>query len=83
MDGELSLAPVLTCDGELLPAVLARRTARRYFFLGCAALPWFWVCSCWLFSPLFWQDSASRDPVVTKCELSGSWQAGFLVLRVL
>jgi hypothetical protein len=67
MDGELSLPPVVTCDGEALPAERARRTARLYFYLGFAGLPWFWVCSCWLFAPDF--CGGGRDPIVTKCEL--------------
>jgi len=63
--GELSLAPVEDVDGAAVPAVHARRTARLYFLLGFAALPWFWVCNIWLYWPDFWH---ARDAVVAKCK---------------
>ena len=62
---ELSLPPVHTCDGEAVAAAQARATARRYYLLGFAALPWFWVVNVWLYFPDFWHR---RDPVVAKCE---------------
>lgn len=67
--GELSLAPVHDVDGQALPALQARRTARLYYYLGFAALPWFWVVNIWLFLPDFWHGD--RDPVIAKCELIG------------
>ncbi|PSC70501.1 putative gamma-secretase subunit PEN-2 [Micractinium conductrix] len=62
--GELTLSPVLDVDGGAQPALQARRTARLYYLLGFAALPWFWACNVWLFLPDFWHGD--RDPVVTK-----------------
>lgn len=63
--GELSLAPVESCDGEALPALRARRLARLYYYVGFFALPWFWVANCWYFFPDF---RHAHDPVVAKCE---------------
>ena len=65
--GELALRPVVTCDGEAVPALEARRTARLAYLAGFACLPWFWACNIWLFFPDFWHGD--RDPAVTKCEL--------------
>ncbi len=63
--GELSLPPVTDVDGGVLPAPQARTAAKRYYYVGFAALPWFWVVNVWLFFPDFWHG---RDPVVAKCE---------------
>lgn len=63
--GELSLPPVTDVDGGVQPALQARVAARRYYYVGFAALPWFWVVNIWLFFPDFWHG---RDPVVAKCE---------------
>ncbi|KAL4419327.1 hypothetical protein ABPG77_006015 [Micractinium sp. CCAP 211/92] len=61
--GELSLPPVTDVDGGVLPAPQARTAAKRYYYVGFAALPWFWVVNVWLFFPDFWHG---RDPVVAK-----------------
>ena len=63
--GELTLPPVTTCDGDSCPALTARRTSRLYYYVGFAALPWLWLCNCWLFSADFLH---AQDPVVAKCE---------------
>lgn len=68
--GELSLPPVTDVDGVVLPAPQARTAAKRYYYAGFAALPWFWAVNIWLYFPDFWHG---RDPVVAKCEWGRTW----------
>ena len=69
--GELTLPPVCTCDGDVLPATSARLTSKLYYYVGFVALPWLWLCNVWLFSADFWH---ARDPVVAKCEPGCPWR---------
>lgn len=74
--------PVLTCDGDAVPASDARALSRRLHRAGFAALPLAWVLNAWLFrgatDPVVAANvAASRVAAAVSIAALAAWAAAF------
>ena len=77
-------APVLTCDGDAVPAADARALSRRLHRAGFAALPLAWVLNVWLFrgatDPVVAANAAaSKTAAIIAGAALAAWAAAFTV----